>query len=104
LSLVQSDITDRKVDAIVNAANSYLIHGEGVAGTIVGKGGDIIQEESNKIGYVPVGSAIFTIAGKLPCKSVIHAVGPKMGEGDEATKLKHIIHSIMKLASDQKFF
>ena len=63
--LVQGDITERGVDAIVNAANSHLQHGGGVAGAIVKKGGQSIQEESNKIGFVPVGSAAITGAGKL---------------------------------------
>ena len=58
--LTKSDITERNVDAIVNAANSHLLHGGGVAGAIVRKGGRIIQEESNKINYVPTGSAVIT--------------------------------------------
>ena len=78
--LIKDDITQRKVDAIVNAANSYLKHGGGVAAAIVRKGGAVIQEESNKIGFVPVGGAAITGAGKLYCKSVIHTVGPQMGE------------------------
>ena len=56
IRLVTGDITERAVDVIVNAANSYLKHGGGVAGAIVRKGGEIIQEESDKIGFVPVGS------------------------------------------------
>jgi O-acetyl-ADP-ribose deacetylase (regulator of RNase III) len=99
LRLVQGDITDQEVDAIVNAANSHLQHGGGVAGAIVRKGGQIIQEESDKIGFVPVGSAAITIAGKLPAKFVIHAVGPRMGEGDEDNKLKGAVQSSLLLAS-----
>ncbi|HDH53815.1 MAG TPA: macro domain-containing protein, partial [Nitrospirae bacterium] len=76
LRLVKGDITERDVDVIVNAANSHLKHGGGVAGAIVRKGGAIIQEESDRIGFVPVGSAAMTTAGRLPCKAVIHAVGP----------------------------
>jgi O-acetyl-ADP-ribose deacetylase len=53
------------VDAIVNAANSQLKHGAGVAGAIVRRGGSIIQQESNKICYVPVGSAVIRTSGKL---------------------------------------
>lgn len=60
LRLIEGDITERKVDAIVNPANSYLKHGGGVAGAIVRKGGKIIQEESNKIGFVKVGSSAIT--------------------------------------------
>ncbi len=99
MRLVQGDITERDVDVIVNAANSHLQHGGGVAGAIVRKGGHIIQEESDRIGFVPVGNAALTGAGKLPCKYVIHAVGPRMGEGDEDNKLKNAVLSSLKLAS-----
>jgi O-acetyl-ADP-ribose deacetylase (regulator of RNase III) len=99
LRLVQGDITERDVDAIVNAANSHLQHGGGVAGAIVRKGGDIIQEESDRIGFVPVGDAAITTAGKLRAKHVIHAVGPRMGEGDEDNKLKSAVVSTLTLAS-----
>lgn len=101
MKLVQGDITERDVDAIVNAANSHLQHGGGVAGAIVRKGGQIIQEESNKIGYTPVGTAVITGAGKLPAKFVIHAVGPRMGEGDEGNKLKSAVLNSLKLASEK---
>jgi len=99
--LVQGDITGRDVDAIVNAANSHLQHGGGVAGAIVKKGGYIIQEESNKIGFTPVGTAVITGAGKLPARFVIHAVGPRMGEGDEDNKLRSAVLSSLLLASEK---
>lgn len=99
LRLFKGDITERDVDAIVNAANSHLQHGGGVAGAIVRKGGQVIQEESDRIGFVPVGHAAVTGAGKLPCKYVIHAVGPRMGEGDEDNKLRNAIINSLKLAS-----
>jgi O-acetyl-ADP-ribose deacetylase (regulator of RNase III) len=101
LRLVQGDITDRDVDAIVNAANSHLQHGGGVAGAIVRKGGQVIQEESDKIGFTPVGTAVITGAGKLPARFVIHAVGPRMGEGDEDNKLKNAVKSSLMLASEK---
>ena len=99
LRLVQGDITERDVDAIVNAANSHLQHGGGVAGAIVRKGGQIIQDESDKIGFVPVGHAAITGAGKLRARFVIHAVGPRMGEGDEDSKLKNAVLSSLQIAS-----
>ncbi len=99
LRLVQGDITERDVDAIVNAANSRLQHGGGVAGAIVRKGGQVIQEESDRIGFVAVGHAAITGAGNLPCRYVIHAVGPMMGEGDEDNKLKNAVFSSLMLAS-----
>ncbi|MFZ0326669.1 MAG: macro domain-containing protein [Nitrososphaeraceae archaeon] len=103
IRLVKGDITERKVDAILNAANSYLRHGGGVAAAIVRKGGATIQQESNKIGFVPVGSAAITTAGKLPCKAIIHAVGPRMGEGDENNKLRKAVRSSLVLASEKCF-
>jgi O-acetyl-ADP-ribose deacetylase len=107
LRLVKGDITERNVDAIVNAANSYLKHGGGVAAAIVRKGGAIIREESDKIianrDFVPVGSAVITTAGKLPCEAVIHTVGPRMGEGNEDYKLRKAVRSSLMLASEKGF-
>lgn len=101
LRLVSEDLTDRDVDAIVNAANSHLQHGGGVAGAIVRKGGRIIQEESDRIGFVPVGGAAMTSGGKLRARYVIHAVGPRMGEGDEDAKLRKAITSVLSLAVEK---
>ena len=103
MRLVSADLTERDVDAIVNAANSRLQHGGGVAGAIVRKGGQVIQDESDRIGQVPVGSAAVTTAGKLKARYVIHAVGPRMGEGDEDHKLTRAINSVLTLASEKKF-
>ena len=99
LALVSADLTERDVDAIVNAANSFLQHGGGVAGAIVRKGGQVIQDESDRIGFVPVGGAAMTGAGNLKARRVIHAVGPRMGEGDEDAKLTKAIRSVLDLAS-----
>jgi len=101
LRIIQGDITEEAVDAIVNAANSYLQHGGGVAAAIVRKGGYEIQEESNRIGYVPVGHAAITGAGRLPARYVIHAVGPRWGEGDEDNKLKLAVLNGLKKADEQ---
>ena len=101
IRLVSADLTERDVDAIVNAANSHLQHGGGVAGAIVRKGGRIIQEESNAIGYVPVGNAAMTGAGQLKARHVIHTVGPMMGEGDEDNKLRKAINSVLTLATER---
>ena len=103
IRLVKGDITFRNVDVVVNAANSNLKHGGGVAAAIVRIGGQIIQEESDRIGFVPVGSAAITTSGKLPCKAVIHAVGPRMGEGDEDVKLRSAIRASLLIASEKKF-
>lgn len=100
IRVIRGDLTASDADAIVNAANSYLQHGGGVAGAIVRKGGRVIQEESNAIGFVPVGDAAMTGAGSLKARHVIHAVGPMWGEGDEEAKLKKAIVSVLSLASD----
>jgi O-acetyl-ADP-ribose deacetylase (regulator of RNase III) len=102
LRLISEDLTERDVDAIVNAANSHLQHGGGVAGAIVRKGGRIIQEESDRIGFVPVGGAAMTSGGKLRARHVIHAVGPRMGEGDEDAKLRNAINSVLTLAAEKR--
>ncbi len=95
--ICKGDITEQDTDAIVNAANSYLKHGGGVAGAIVRKGGEIIQEESDRIGYVEVGDVAVTSAGKLKARYVIHAVGPRWGEGNEFDKLRSaVIRSLEK--------
>jgi O-acetyl-ADP-ribose deacetylase (regulator of RNase III) len=80
LELVQGDITEMDVDAIVNAANERLVHGGGVAGVISRKGGPAIQSESDawvhQHGRVHTGSAAITSGGRLKARQVIHAVGP----------------------------
>jgi len=101
--VVHGDLTQSETDAIVNAANSYLQHGGGVAAAIVRKGGKVIQEESDRIGYVPVGGAALTSGGSLKARYVIHAVGPMWGEGNEDEKLEKAVRSVLSLAAEQKF-
>jgi len=102
IELVQGDITEMQVDAIVNAANSQLILGAGVAGAIRSKGGPDIQKGCDRIGGAPVGGAVITTAGKLPAKFVIHAVGPRMGEGEEDRKLADATRNSLKVAEKSK--
>lgn len=101
IELHQDDITNLACDAIVNAANSALQLGAGVAGAIRTKGGPEIQQECDRIGGCPVGDAVLTGAGELPCRYVIHAVGPRMGEGDEDAKLKGAARAAMLRASEK---
>lgn len=100
IKLVQGDITDQDTDVIVNAANAQLILGGGVAGAIRRKGGPTIQEECNKIGGTFVGGAVITTGGNLKAKYVIHAVGPRMGEGNEDEKLKNATINSLKLMDE----
>ncbi len=102
IRLVQGDITELETDAIVNAANSQLILGGGVAGAIRRKGGPAIQEECNKIGKTFVSGAVITTGGNLKAKHVIHAVGPRMGEGNEDDKLKNATLNSLRLMDDNK--
>jgi O-acetyl-ADP-ribose deacetylase (regulator of RNase III) len=100
LELVQGDITELATDAIVNAANAQLVLGGGVAGAIRRKGGPEIQAHCDKIGPIRVGQAAITTAGNLKAKHVIHAVGPRMGEGDEDEKLKNATLGSLRLADE----
>lgn len=102
LEMVQGDITEMETDAIVNAANAQLIMGGGVAGAIKKKGGPTIQEECGKIGGTFVGGAVITSGGNLKAKHVIHAVGPRMGEGNEDEKLKNATLNSLKVADEHK--
>jgi O-acetyl-ADP-ribose deacetylase (regulator of RNase III) len=98
----QGDITVEQVDAIVNAANSQLQHGGGVAGAILRRGGPAIQSESNawvrNNGPVKHESPAYTTGGNLDANYVIHAVGPIWGEGKEEEKLRATILGTLKQA------
>jgi O-acetyl-ADP-ribose deacetylase (regulator of RNase III)/predicted kinase len=105
LRLVLGDITEQRVDAIVNAANSRLVGGGGVDGAIRRAGGPAIEEECARIraqqGGCPTGSAVITGAGRLPARFVIHAVGPVWHGGDhgEAEQLASAYRSSLALAA-----
>lgn len=104
LQLVQGDLTTEAVDAIVNAANSQLQHGGGVAGAIARRGGPEIQAQSNawvrEHGPVSHHTPAYTGAGSLPSRYVIHAVGPVWGEGDEDEKLETAVSASLALADE----
>ena len=96
IRLIQGDITEQSTDAIVNAANSQLILGAGVAGAIRKMGGPTIQEECSRIGYTEVGSAAITTGGKLKAKFVIHAVGPVWADYSESQAKQLLYNAIEK--------
>lgn len=100
LELVEGDITEMDVDAIVNAANAQLVLGGGVAGAIRRKGGPAIQAECDRVGGTFVGGAVITTGGNLKARHVIHAVGPRMGEGNEDTKLLNATRNSLKVADE----
>ena len=102
---MRGNLLKEPVDAIVNAANGHLAHGGGVAGVISHAAGPALQAESDRLaaakGPFPSGSAVVTGAGKLPFKGVLHAVGPRQGEGDEERKLERALSSAFALAREQ---
>ena len=100
IEIIDGDLTEQSTDAIVNAANAQLILGGGVAGAIRNKGGPTIQKECDKIGGTFVGGAVITTGGNLKAKHVIHAVGPRMGEGDEDENLKNATLNSLKVADE----
>jgi O-acetyl-ADP-ribose deacetylase (regulator of RNase III) len=106
LQIVHGDITIEEVDAIVNAANEHLQHGGGVAWAIVRRGGDVIQQESDKWiqkhGLVSHAHPAWTSGGALPVKYIIHAVGPVWGDGDEDAKLADAITGSLQVADELK--
>jgi O-acetyl-ADP-ribose deacetylase len=104
IHLIQADITKIKVDAIVNAANSALRGGGGVDGAIHRAGGPTILEECRKIGRCQTGQAVYTTAGNLPAKFVIHTVGPiyRNGKSREAELLAAAYRNSLELARELK--
>ncbi len=104
LVAVKGDITRENVDCVVNAANSHLFHGGGVAGAIARRGGKVIIEQSRRWiqehGPVPVGEVAVTEGGNLPARYVIHAVGPRWGEGDEENKLRSAVRNALSRADE----
>lgn len=102
IQIAQGDITLEEVDAIVNAANEHLQHGGGVAWSIVKRGGDVIQDESDawiaKHGLVSHSRPAWTSGGSLSAKYIIHAVGPVWGDGDEDAKLAAAVTGSLRVA------
>lgn len=104
--VLTGDITAQRVDAIVNAANSGLLGGAGVDGAIHRVGGPRILEECREIRRtrlpdgLPTGEAVITGAGRLPCRFVIHTVGPIRGHmpGREAELLASCYRNALQLA------
>jgi O-acetyl-ADP-ribose deacetylase len=93
ITLVQGDITEQRVDAIVNAANSSLMGGGGVDGAIHRRGGPEILEECRALRAsryekgLPTGQAVATTAGRLPARWVIHTVGPVHAKSEDRSHL-----------------
>jgi O-acetyl-ADP-ribose deacetylase len=106
IELARGDITRQATDAIVNAANSGLLGGGGVDGAIHRAGGPSILDECRRIreahGPLPPGRAVITAAGALPCRHVVHAVGPiwQGGACGEAEALASAYRASIDLAAE----
>jgi O-acetyl-ADP-ribose deacetylase (regulator of RNase III) len=96
------DLLGAPVEVIVNPANAGLSHGGGIAAIISDEGGPQIDKHCakyiEKYGRIPVTRAVATTAGRLPYKGIIHAVGPRMGNGDEQSKIEATLMSCLAIA------
>ena len=102
LAVERGDITDAEVDAVVNAANSELWMGAGVAGSLKRKGGVVIEEEALRQGPIEIGEAILTVAGNLPATHVIHAATMGKDLKTDPEKIAAATRSTLALAEKHK--
>lgn len=106
ISVVQGDITAQEVDAVVNAANTRLRHGGGVAAAIAGAGGPTIQRESDvwveEHGELEPGVAAVTSGGEIPARWVVHVAGPVHEEGSDENEplLRTAVGAALDAAAD----
>jgi O-acetyl-ADP-ribose deacetylase len=101
VTIRQGDITDARVDAIVNAANNDLKLGGGVAGAIRTKGGPSIQQECDQLGPVKLGDAAITGAGDLPARYVIHAASMRLGGRTTEPSLRDATRNSLQRAKEK---
>lgn len=99
---VIGDLLDEPAECIVNAANGGLSHGGGVAAAISEAAGPALDRDGDRIvrerGPIPVGEAVATTAGRLSFKAVIHAVGPRLGQGNEEDLLTRALRAAFRIA------
>jgi O-acetyl-ADP-ribose deacetylase (regulator of RNase III) len=98
--IMDGDLVDQHVDAIVNAANNDLVLGAGVAGAIRKLGGPAIQRECDAHGPIKVGEAALTGAGELPARHVIHAASMALGGRTTSKSLKSSMDDSFRLARE----
>jgi O-acetyl-ADP-ribose deacetylase len=99
IEILQGDLTEMDVDAIVNAANNDLKLGGGVAGAIRRRGGPLIQRQCDVIGTIPIGGAAITTGGDLKARHVIHAASMQLGGATTAHALQSSTAHALRIAS-----
>jgi len=102
VKVVQADITELEIEAIVNAANNKLVMGGGVAGAIRKKGGKVIEDEAVSKGPIKIGGAVATSAGSLPAKYVIHAATMGMDFKTDEIKIRDSCRAALDVAEGLK--
>jgi O-acetyl-ADP-ribose deacetylase len=102
IEILQGDLTEMDVDAIVNAANNDLKLGGGVAGAISRKGGPAIQKECDAIGTIPLGGAAITTGGELKARRVIHAASMELGGRTTALTLRSSTAHALRIAAQNE--
>ena len=102
IEIIQGDITEADVEAVVNAANNDLELGGGVAGAIRRKGGPSIQQECHRIGRVPIGEAAITGGGNLKATYVIHAASMQLGGRTTAENLEASTRNTLRRAEEKR--
>jgi O-acetyl-ADP-ribose deacetylase len=101
IEVMQGDLTQQDVDAIVNAANNDLELGGGVAGAIAHAGGPTIQAECRVLGPIAVGDAAITGGGKLTARFVIHAASMRLGGRTNAESLRDSMRRSLEIANQR---
>src|SRR5271155_6175930 len=102
IKIIEGDLTEMDVDAIVNAANNDLQLGGGVAGAIRRKGGPEIQKECDDVGPVPVGGAAITTGGNLKARYVVHAASMQLGGLTSAQSLRSSTAHALRIAAQKE--
>ncbi len=101
IHFLKGDITETVVDAIVNAANTDLMLGAGVAGAIRRKGGPHIQEECDRLGPIALGGAVVTTGGHLKALYVIHAASMRLGGHTTVQSLRLATRNTLERAEEK---
>ena len=102
IGIRRGDLTDALTDAIVNAANTDLILGAGVAGAIKRRGGGAIQAECERIGSIPLGEAAITSGGNLTARFVIHAASMELGGRTTRSSLADAVRNSLLRATENR--